>query len=108
MTPQIKQPERDALAAAVEEFLERGGKIQRIPIRTVAPIAHKVATGPYSTHETRELKRMIDAGYTIEGIAEVLGRAPQSVRAKAISMGLLERRREFINVNQLNKKVGVK
>lgn len=31
MTPQHKQPERDAIAASIEAFKQQGGKIQRVP-----------------------------------------------------------------------------
>lgn len=91
MTPQHKQPERDATAASIEAFKQQGGKIQRIPIKPAMPLKPRGVTGPYSTHEARQLKMYVDNGYTIEGIALALGRTPQSVKTKAQNMGLLER-----------------
>lgn len=96
MTPQTKQPEREALAAQIEAFKRQGGQIQRVPIKPVMPHKPKGVTGPYSTHEARQIKMYVDDGYTIEGIALALGRTPQSVKTKAQNMGLLDRvAREF-------------
>lgn len=74
MTPENKQPERDAIAEAVAAFKKKGGKVTKVGVFATA-----VARGPYSTHERRIMRDMLDQGYCAADIGEALGRTTLSV-----------------------------
>lgn len=69
-----KQPERDAIAAAVAAFKKKGGKVTKLGIVPAA-----VARGPYSTHERRIMREMLNQGYCAADIGDALGRTTASV-----------------------------
>lgn len=74
MTPANKQPERDAIADAVAAFKKKGGKVTK-----VGHCCRSSGKGPYSTHERRIMREMLDQGYCAADIGEALGRTTASV-----------------------------
>lgn len=84
MTPERKQLERDAIAAAVAAFKKKGGTIDRLGASGYGG----AAGSPYSTHERKTLKEMVASGYSPAEIANTIGRSEKSVRYVMDKIGL--------------------
>lgn len=83
--PHNKQPERDAIAAAVKRFKKAGGKVEKLAIRVLdnrRAIIGTYSSDLYTTCETKVMRQMIKEGASVPEIAQALRRAESSVIRK--------------------------